>query len=293
MDQAVLPVIDMPPGLLKESRGKEAFRSMIRAWMIAGDWSLANLSALSEEAFIAMDLKGLQRLEGCTLPVDEGTTLVHSGHAWRALVKADEEPSDDSRQWKRLGRTRLLHTSGLNQLLRGMTQVVHSGTFENLGRVNLWLEQIRSGEMPKPSDPRLAELCQRGVVIQDAQGVFGPEEFLSVALGRLDSPLNVNVISEREARAESEAVGRKVRSLMAAAGLDLVDDWPQVLALYPSTAQAKQRQLKLVVTGAGAWSPEQAVAERMAVELLINRLETAADAAREARPRRAVGKAHN
>lgn len=293
MDHSSVSPTDMPPGLLKEARGKEAFRSMIRAWMIAGDWSLANLAALSEEAFLAMDLKGLQRMEKCSLPLAQGTVVVSQGLAWRAVTEASEEPSEDSPQWERLGRTRLLHTSGLNQLLRGMTQVVHSGTFENLGRVNLWLEQIRVNELQPPSDPRMAELCQRGVVIRDSQGVFGPEEFLSVALGRLDSPLNVNVISEREARAESEAAGRKIRALMAAAGMDLIDDWPQVLALYPSTGAAKQRQLKLVVTGAGAWSPEQAVAERMAVELLLSKLESAAAASGASRLRRAGGPARS
>ena len=109
-------------------------------------------------------------------------------------------------------------------------------------------------------------------VIADADGPYAAAEFLDVYLGRLAPPEDLDVLSDSEASVMSVEMARQIRQGMAAAGLDLVDDWASFVAAYPTSRAERLAKIRDVALGLASWSGAQVRDEEAAVAIALARL---------------------
>jgi hypothetical protein len=278
------------PGVVREEQGRVAFQRLIEKWLKRSDWSLQVMSDLAELAVARADAPDVPAAAERSYAA--GATMHYRGHVWRArratrLVMVDgeldgprtgrgEESGDGD--WEHVLALKRLHPSQLNLIVRGRATIVGTQVFDALGLLNEFLADVRAGRVALQAEPRLVEKAAQGIVIADADGVFGPEEFLGVYLGRLEGPVSISAMSEEEAAAVSAELARQIRQGMVAAGLDLVDDWSSFVAAYPSNDRDRLAKIKDVAFARSFWSPEEVEDERAAVAIALRKLSRSAAA---------------
>ena len=257
--------------LTQEQSGRETLRLLVEQWLDHNGWSLAVTSRLAELALLAQSSEPvLEWTAG--MPLQAGQWVNHRGHIWEAIGTPASEPVEGAAGWRDVSLSSRLHSSGLNLFLRSKSRALASTFFLELGRLNEWVAAVQAGKRPAPTDQRLRDCVASAVVLRDQQGVFGPEEMLSIAIGRLTpTPLD-----NRRAAADPppECIsGRTLRATASAAGLDIIDDWDQIAALYPGQEPERVEYLKRVLLGTATWGPEQVEGEQLATQVLLHRLE--------------------
>jgi hypothetical protein len=259
--------------LITEQCGREVLRSLIEQWLDHNGWSLAVTSRLAELALLARSSEPiLEWVAGMSLQA--GQWVNHRGHVWEAIGTPASEPADDVPGWREISLTSRLHSSGLNLFLRRKSRSLASTFFLELGRLNEWVAAVQAGKQTAPTDQRLRDCVASAHVLRDQQGVFGPEELLSIALGRLtpEPLLKKQAVAEQQRPPECIS-GRTLRQAASAAGLDIVDDWAQIVELYPGQEPERQKFLRQVLLGTETWGPEQVEGEQLATQVLLQRLE--------------------
>lgn len=270
----------------REAAGREAFRQMIRAWMNRSGWSLKVISDLCEAALRTTVASGVPDFSSERSYV-AGELVVSHEYVWRAVRaslggEAPQRPSEKQGQksgeglicgdWELVTSLRRLYPSQIHTLERGAAKQVGTGVFDSLGTLNLYLANVRGGRESPPADTRLADKVAQALVIEDADGPFGPEEMFSVYLGRLDPPTSLNRLTEQEAGEESRSLARRIRAGLMDAGLDLIDDWSQFVAVYPTTNPERLAKIRDVAQGRATWSAEQVEDEAAAVAIALAKL---------------------
>lgn len=270
--------------LRRHDRGWEALRAMVSRWMARSSWSYMLMAELAEQAIRDVEAPGVPDFDP---NAKKGQLLVANGHVWLVLkdlkgkVLAPVHEAGEGRRggwnvdeehFQHVAPVRRVFSSQINNLLRGQTRNVYAVLFDGLGVLNEWIDSIQGGQRPMPESDRLSEGVRNAVVIRDSEGAFGPEEFLSVFLGRMEIPEILSEPSEQEADEISQKLARKVRGAMAAAQLDLVEDWPELVACYPSASPDRLRLLRDVVLGLRPWPASQVRDEEMAVEIAVAKL---------------------
>ncbi len=265
-----------PPGasrdhwLTTETIGRERFRVLLKQWLERNGWSLAVTSRLAELALLAASDAPVPDW-AAGMPLQPGDWVNHKGHAWEAIGTPLSEPAEGDSGWREVGLTSRLHASGLNLFLRGKNRTLTSTFFLEVGRLNEWVADVKSGKRPPPEEARLQELLRQAAAITDEQGALGPEEMLSIAVGRIQPPPWPGSPALSEA---GEGVpARQLRAAAAAAGLDIIEDWPAIAAMYPSTDPARLERLQQVLRGLGQWDQGQEEDERLACLVLLQKLQ--------------------
>lgn len=282
MEQAVQDANPDMHALQRSDRGRERFRVLLRRWMSRSGWTYAAMAGLAEQAVRDTETAGVPEWSS-DLPV--GGAFVANGHVWRlrqpppdgSTLPTYTSTARPTREWDRstyehVAPVRRLFGSQINNLLRGQIQSVYAVTFDTLGVLNAWLADVKAGRRPKPSDRKLAAAAETGQVLQDEEGIFGPEEFLSIYLDRLELPPGLTDATPGEAEAISTALSRRIREGMMHAGLDLVDDWPQFVAAYPTSDAERLQLLRDVALGLQAWPAQMIRDEEAAVAIALQRL---------------------
>ena len=258
--------------LNQEQSGREVLRSLIWQWLDHNGWSLAVTSRLAELALLAQSSEPI--LEWTAgMPLQAGQWVNHRGHIWEAIGMPASEPVEGAAGWRDVSLSSRLHSSGLNLFLRSKSRALASTFFLELGRLNEWVAAVQAGKRAAPTDQRLRDCVASAHVLRDdQQRVIGPEEMLSIALGRLTpTPLDN---SRAAADPPPECIsGRTLRAAASAAGLDIVDDWVQIAALYPNQKPEQVEYLKRVLLGTATWGPEKVECEQLATQVLLQRLE--------------------
>lgn len=269
-------------GVTREEEGRTAFEYLLERWLRRSDWSLHVACDLAEQAITQLDARNIPLARKSSYR--PGEMVVYESHVWRARRGADLEglkaiamkrpprASDPNDPWEGLVNLRRVHPSQLNLIIRGRSTVVGTQVFDALGSLNEYLADIRAGRTQPPTEPRLRQKALQGLIIEDSDGVFGPEEFLGVYLGRLRPPLEVSALTKQEAAKVSSDLARQIRAGMVAAGLDLVDGWSYFVAAYPSSDRDRLARLRDVAFGRTQWSPEQVEDEQMAVAIALKKL---------------------
>jgi hypothetical protein len=234
---------------------------LIEQWLDHNGWSLAVTSRLAELALLARSSEPiLEWVAG--MPLQAGQWVNHRGHVWEAIGTPASEPADDVPGWREISLTSRLHSSGLNLFLRRKSRSLASTFFLELGRLNEWVAAVQAGKQAAPTDQRLRDCVASAHVLRDQQGVFGPEELLVKKQAAAEQQRPPECIS-----------GRTLRQAASAAGLDIVDDWAQIVGLYPGKEPERQEFLRLVLLGTETWGPEQGEGEQLATQVLLQRLE--------------------
>jgi len=259
--------------LSTEGSGREVLRSLIEQWLDHNGWSLAVTSRLAELALLARSSEPiLEWVAG--MPLQAGQWVNHRGHVWEAIGTPASEPADDVPGWRDVGLSSRLHSSGLNLFLRRKSRILASTFFLELGRLNEWVAAVQAGKQASPTDQRLQDCVASAHVLRDQQGIFGPEELLSIALGRLTpEPLVKKQVAAEQQRPPQCISGRTLRQAASAAGFDIVEDWAQIVALYPGKEPERQKFLRQVLLGTETWGPQQLEGEQLATQVLLQRLE--------------------
>lgn len=274
---------ELPAGMLRESSGRKSFVRMLSQWMERSGWSYQVLAELGEISMTQRDAPNVAvAAAGSYRP---GDVMRHNGHIWRC--KRSTSLAEDGGvvidgpiygkeklypDWEHLQTLRRLHASQVNLMILGRNSTLTASALDAFGVLNEWLADIR-GQGVKLDDKRLEEKAAAGWVIQDQDGIFGPEEFLSVFLGRLVPPTDLTRFSPEQASQLSHDLGKRIRKAMADLGLDPIDDWARFVAAYPGESRERQHQLRLVSLGQGQWTPEQIESEEIAVAGAIKRLQ--------------------
>jgi hypothetical protein len=272
--------------LERGERGREKFRVLLRRWMARSSWTYAALAGLAEQAVRDVETAGIP---------DWGPGLVAgqlfqaNGHIWQLLqdppvgskLPTYTSSSRPTKAWDRstyrhVAPVRRIFGSQVNNLLRGQIQSVYAVTFDTLGVLNGWIADVKAGRRPRPTDRKLALAVETGQVLQDEDGIFGPEEFLSIYLDRLGLPPGLTDATPDEAAAVSTELSRRIRAGMQTAGLDLVDDWPQFVAVYPTSNAERLQLLRDVALGLQSWPAQMIRDEEAAVAIALQRLATKA-----------------
>lgn len=260
--------------LTTEATGRERFRSLLQQWLKVNGWSLAVTSRLAELALLAKAMEPIPDwMAGMPLP--SGRWVNHRGHAWEAIGEPRSEPAADDPGWREVGLTSRLHASGINLFLRGRNRTLTSTFFLEVGRLNEWVAAVQAGKAAVPQEARLQELVSQATVLRDEEGVLGPEEMLSIAVGRMLPPALSKSGGAAAATGSAEAVvpARALRAAAAGAGLDIIDDWQQIAGLYPSDDPERLNRLQQVLLGQTHWSTEEAEDEQLASLVLLQKLE--------------------
>lgn len=273
--------------LSRQDRGWEDLRRLVSRWMQRSGWSYGLMSELSEQAVRDLEAPGVSDFDP---RAHKGDLLVANGHVWEVLkdlkgrVAAPVHESGEGKRgnwnvdedhFRHVGPVRRLFSSQVNNLLRGQTRNVYAVLFDSFGLLNQWLDDVQAGRRPTPTVDRLAEGVRSAVVIRDHEGLFGPEEFLSVFLGRMELPETLAEPSEQEAKSMSAELAKNVRAAFRECSLDLVEDWPEFVACYPSSSSERLRLVREVVLGLRSWPTSRVRDEAMAVEIAIKRLQRA------------------
>lgn len=259
----------------REAQGRAAFATMLRAWMNRSGWSLQVLSDLCELAMRQAVAPGVS--DWAPGRYRKGDLVVANGSVWRADApfeshEAPQRSAETNAGFTRVSVLRRLHPSQLNILERNTARQVNTVVFDTLGTLNLFLTELRSGKRLLPGDPRLLEKARQATIIEDADGPYGPEEFFSVFVGRLDPPFSAMVMTPEQASEESRRLARRIRQGMVEAGLDLVDDWSQFVAVYPTSNSERLSKVRDVAQGRAFWAAEQVEDEAAAVEIALSKL---------------------
>lgn len=271
----------------RHDRGWEAVRIMVGRWMQRSGWSYGLMAELAEQAVRDVEAPGVPDFSA---RAKRGDLLVANGHVWEVLKdlkgkvtapvhEAGEGKrgswSVDEEHFRHVAPVRRLFSSQVNNLLRGQTRNVYAVLFDSLGLLNQWVDDVQAGRRPLPEVDRLAEGVRQAVVIRDADGLFGPEEFLSVFLGRMEIPELLSEPSEQEAETISAQMAKRVRFTFAAANLDLVEDWPEFVACYPTSNAERLRLVRDMVLGLRSWPAASVQDETLAMEIAVKRLRNA------------------
>lgn len=254
-----------------ETIGRERFRLLLQQWLKRNGWSLAVVSRLAELALLA---KADTTVPDWTagMPLKAGDWVNHRGHAWEAIGSPLSEPAEDDPGWREVGLTSRLHASGMNLFLRNRNRTLTSTFFLEVGRLNEWVAAVQKGAAAVPQDARLQELVAQAAVLCDDEGLYGPEEMLSIATGRLIPPAFDAASAAVSRQPASGVPARQLRAAAAAAGLDIIDDWPEIARMYPSTEPARLERLQQVLRGTGSWDPQQEEDEHAAALVLLQAL---------------------
>jgi hypothetical protein len=261
--------------LNREQAGHDAFITMFRAWVRRSAWSLQVMSDLCETAVrqaVAPQVPSWQ--PGV---YETGDLVVANGWVWEAMgqlqsVESPQRGEEISNGFRRITLLRRMQPSQLHALDRDAAKQFGAVIFDTLGTLNLYLVDLRSGKAPAPSDERLAEKASLATVIEDSDGPFGPEEFFSVFIGRLQPPFSLTQLTPKQAMNKSRQLARRIREGMMEAGLDLVDDWSRFVAVYPSSDSSRLAKVRDVTLGRAAWAAEQVEDEAAAVEIALKKL---------------------
>lgn len=258
------------PRLYRDANGREAFHGLIRAWLNRSGWSLRAMAELAEVALrrdLAKDLPDW--VEG---EYEKGFCVVLGESAWEAMRDTSGHPTAKPSDWAKLTTFKRVHTSQLHKISHGSLTLVSPDIFDALGSLNLYLAALRCLDAELPSSERQAEEAFRGFVLEDADGPLGPEELFSIYLGRMSPPINVTLMSERDATELSKRLARELRSAASATGFDIVEDWAELAAMHPSSDPSRLHKLREITLGLGQWSAEQIEDEKYAVNALIQKL---------------------
>jgi hypothetical protein len=256
--------------LTTEATGRERFRLLLQQWLQRNNWSLAVTSRLAELALLAKaDFDVPDWSAG--MPLKAGDWVNHRGHAWEAIGSPLSEPVDGDPGWMERGLTSRLHASGMNLFLRGKNRTLTSTFFLEVGRLNEWVSTVQDGALAAPQDPRLQKLVAHAVVLRNQEGVvYGAEEMLSIAIGRL---VPTALGTPLPAAANEGVSARQLRTAAAAAGLDIIDNWAEIAAMYPSTDPVRLERLQQVIRGLATWDLQQEEDERVGALVLLQALE--------------------
>jgi hypothetical protein len=226
-----LPSGERDHWLTTETRGREVFRTLVEDWLKHNGWSLAVTSRLAELALLAQAREPMPDWTA-GMPLKAGQWVNHRGHAWEAIGSPVSEPAEDAPGWRDVGLTSRLHASGLNLFLRRRTRGLTSTFFLEIGRLNEWIGAVQRGEREKPVDPRLTDAVAQAVVLSNVEGVLGPEQMLSIAIGRLEAPALPNKGGQTLGSSKTQGVpARTLRRALALADLDPVEDWETIKAV--------------------------------------------------------------
>lgn len=268
--------------LTTETIGRERFRVLLKQWLARNNWSLAVTSRLAELALLAASDSPVPDW-AAGMPLQPGDWVNHKGHAWEAIGSPLSEPADSDPGWREVGLTSRLHASGLNLFLRGKNRTLTSTFFLEVGRLNEWVADVKAGKRPPPEEGRLQELLNQAAAITDEQGALGPEEMFSIAVGRIQPPPWPGTAAPSEAGDGVPA--RQLRAAAAAAGLDIIEDWQAIAAMYPTTDPTRLERLQQVMRGLGQWDQGQEDDERLACLVLLQNLQQHATKSQEAETR--------
>lgn len=260
--------------LTTETTGRDRFRSLLQQWLKINGWSLAVTSRLAELALLAKAGEPIPDwMAG--MPLTAGSWVNHRGHAWEAIGLPRSEPAADNPGWREVGLTSRLHASGINLFLRGKNRTLTSTFFLEVGRLNEWIAAVQAGNSAAPQEDRLQGLVIQATVLRDEEGVLGPEEMLSIAVGRLMPPAlgQPKRLTATTSSAELVVPARALRAAAAGAGLDIVEDWQQIADLYPSDDPQRLSRLQQVLLGQSSWSTAEAEDEHLASQVLLQKLE--------------------
>ncbi len=260
--------------LFAETIGRDRFRQLLAEWLRRNGWSLAVASRLAELSLLAQANRPVPDWTA-GMALKPGDLVNHRGHAWEALGSPLSEPADGVPGWREVGLTSRLHASGLNLFLRGKHRAITSTFLLEVGRLNEWVAAVQAGKAQAPAETRLRELVQAAVVIQDQDGALGCEEFLSIIIGRVEPPPWPGPTPSTSP--EETVTARQLRAAAAAAGLDIVDDWGAIAAMYPTSDHHRLSRLQQVLRGTGQWNPQQEDDERAACLVLLQRLQRHAE----------------
>ena len=268
-----MPITPPPqaPLFYRDINGHESFYGLIRSWINRSGWSFRAIAELAECAYRHETVPGVPDWQpGKTYEL--GALVVHDGVAYQALNETSEEPCKDSQQWRRGPSLRRVYPSQIHKMSHGSVQLINTDTFEALGTLNLYLVKLRSGEAKPPAAKRLAKEAKSGFILEDSDGPLGPEELLSIYLGRLQPPITLAFMSERQSAELCRDLGKRFRAAVAAAGMDIIEDWATLAAMHPSKDAARLRKLREIILGQGQWSATQVEDEEFALEVLIAQL---------------------
>lgn len=218
-------------------------------------------------------------------PYVAGELVVANGQVWRAKRAIEESTRAPQRSgphdgFEPVATVRRLYSSQLHTLETGKAQNFGPAVFDTLGTLNHWLAELRRGQA-LPLTGRLAEKAQQASVIEDSDGPYGPEELLAVYLGLLQPPFSVTRMTQEQANQQSLQLARRIRQGMVDAGLDLVDDWARLVAVYPTSDKERLAKVRDVAQGRATWSAEQVEDEAAAVEIALAKLSRSAERAAE------------
>jgi hypothetical protein len=259
------------PRLHRDSNGREAFYGLVRSWINRSGWSFRAMAELCEVAMRHDLAPGVGDWQETQL-YEQGDAVAYDGHIWIAEEATRLVPSTASSQWRRGPAVRRVHTSQLHKISHGAVQLVNADIFDALGTLNLYLAELRRKEADLPGASKLAEDAARGLVLEDADGPLGPEELFAIYIGRMQPPIAVTLLSERQASELSRALAKRLRIAVTQAGLDLVEDWAKLAELHPSGDKVRLRKLREITLGMGHWSADQIRDEEFAVNALIQKL---------------------
>jgi hypothetical protein len=267
--------------LQKEERGREAFQQMVSAWMARNHWSFRGLADLSE--MVTRQLIAPAVPSWLPGEYEQGALVVANDCVWRAACRTDQSPGQlrdakvgrkraEPEAWVLVTPLRRIHASQVNSLVLGQLKAPSIAIFDALGTLNQYLAKLRSGRGEALADGGLAERAAAATVLEDEDGPFGPEEMLSVYLGHLQPAQSAYRLSPQEASEESRRMARRIREGMATADLDLIEDWPRFVSVYPSSDNGRLTKVRDVALGRASWSAEQVEDERVAVEIALSKL---------------------
>ena len=269
--------------LERHERGRQAFLAMMRAWRSRSGLSLSDLAELCEAAMRADLAPGVQDWKPG--PYVAGELVVSHGHVWRAKAAIKESTEAPQRSghhdgFEPVANVRRLYSSQLHTLETGKAQNFGPAIFDTLGTLNHWLAELRRGQVAGVAE-KLAEKALQASVIEDSDGPYGPEELLAVYLGLLQPPFSVTRMTQEQANQQSLQLARRIRQGMVKAGLDLVDDWSRLVAVYPTSDKERLAKVRDVALGRASWSAEQVEDEAAAAEIALAKLSRSAKRAAE------------
>jgi hypothetical protein len=256
---------------------------MMRAWRSRSGLSLSDLAELCEAAMRADLAPGVQDWK--PRPYVAGELVVSHGQVWRAKAAIKESTEAPQRSghhdgFEPVANVRRLYSSQLHTLETGKAQNFGPAIFDTLGTLNHWLAELRRGQVAGVAE-KLAEKALQASVIEDSDGPYGPEELLAVYLGLLQPPFSVTRMTQEQANQQSLQLARRIRQGMVKAGLDLVDDWSRLVAVYPTSDKQRLAKVRDVAQGRASWSAEQVEDEAAAAEIALAKLSRSAKRAAE------------
>ena len=268
---------DLTPELNRYARGQEVFAALTRSWMARSGWSYAAMADLAEAAVIALEASGIPVMEQASTYA-KGDLRIANGHVWRAKQAGSGSSatipklSQESTDWERVATVRRIFASQINNLQRQLLKQVSPIIFDSYGLLNKYIDAVQKGKLLPPKNQVLARHIANAITITDEQGLYGAEEFFSVYLGNLTPQITEPVVNDQEARSISAAVAKRIREGIQTCGLDLVEDWAQFLACYPTSNPVRLTRIREVALGLGTWSADQVRDEEAAVAIALTRL---------------------